>query len=164
MEIPIRIKGGNEANIASVHTREPHVSTDARRFRVGSTLVGWPKAEDAVGALSTAGTTTLVVTSGHALHTCVVTVSAGAGAFTRKLVLPLQESGLVDVLDGTFYELLISLPASANPTIEVWNETVASGAAKYILPNAEAEARDVIARFHRTGGVWRFWGADVLGS
>ncbi len=174
MDIPIAFATGTQAQATAAEGQyqDGQVSlttADSKRMRVGlpdgtSHLIGWPKAEDAVGALSTAGTTNLVVTSGYAHHTCVVTITAGGGAFTRKLVLPLNESGAVAVLDGTYYEVLIVLPASANPTIEVWNETALSGTAKFTLPNAEAEAREVLARFHRTGGVWRFWGATILGS
>lgn len=148
-----------------VEGQSTFTSQDGRRLRIGlpdgnSLLIGWPKAEAAVGPLSTAGNTTLVATSGHALHTCVVSAGAGAGAFTRVLVLPATESGAVDVLDGTFYEVLVELPASANPTVEVRNET--SGGTLLWTRNSGGVAETWLARFHRTGGAWKAWGATLV--
>ena len=157
LEIPILIKGGTEAqrvaNAGTTGAREPNFSSgDARRFYVGDQIVGWPIAEATV-ALSAAGNTDLVLTSGYPVHLCKVTVAAGAGLYTAKLVLPAAESGGVDARDGAIYELLFEFAASVNGTVEVRNEA-AGGTLLWSKVLPEAVARKFLARFYRLGGDW----------
>jgi hypothetical protein len=163
MEIPILIKGGTEAEraVADLGTREPNFTTDGKRLYIGAQGVGWNKAETTIAPTALDGNTAVVVTSGFATHYGRITVGAGAGAYTRKLLLPATESGAVAVIDGTVAMLLIEFPASVNPTIEVRNE-IAGGTLLWSFNPPEASVRKFAARFVRIAGAWVFFGATEL--
>lgn len=70
--------------------------------------------------VSAAGTTDLVPTHLFAQWTQRVTALTGSGAYTHKLTL---DNG--KARDGSIFRVTIALPASANPTIEIRDETAA---------------------------------------
>ena len=134
--------------------RRPTIEADGGRFRVGNHA----PTETAIEAIafSTAGTTTLALQSQCADHVALVAVSAGAGAYTRKLVIPrlataLDATTLVP-LTGDTVAIRVALPASANPAIEI-RENTESGTTLITLAGTGSTFVRTL-HFIFTGGAW----------
>jgi hypothetical protein len=69
--------------------------------------------------------------------------------------LPALETGGVAPLEGTFYEMQVTYPASVNPTLEIRNETGA-GAVLWTFAG-DGVAHVFTIKFLRTGGAWMRW-------
>ena len=170
-ELPIILADGTQDDVDAVvaansaPANQAMFPADSRRLYVGKAdgtvhVVGWPCVETTV-AVSAAGNSDLICSAGFPIHLGRVTAAAGAGAYTRKLVLPAVEDGGVDVLDGTIWEARVEFAASLNPTIEVRNET-AGGTLLWSRTPAAAVAENWSVRFARIAGAWVSMGATQI--
>lgn len=141
--------------------REPWHESDGGRMGVGNTgPILALKALDTI-ALSTAGDTTLGLLSWATRHTGIVTVAAGAGAYTRNIILPNAVTGVDGVTSVAFaagdeVELRLEVAASANPTVRIWHN-VASGTALVQLTGEASTARNYIVTLRHNGTQWVVW-------
>jgi len=103
-----------------------------------------------VSAAGTAGTYGVLPSAQDILpfNSVFVTAAAGAGAYTSIVVLSADNH-----LAGDTAEVVISLPASANPTITVRNAT-AAGTVLLTVANAGGTARTVTGEFLFNGTAW----------
>lgn len=96
-------------------------------------------------SLSTAGNTNLTATG--ALNQAVVTVGAGSGAYTATICLVDSGTG-----PGGIYEMPISMPASTNPTISIYNATTGGTLLTTLTGNGVAYTTTL--QFQYSGSAW----------
>lgn len=118
-------------------------------------------------SISTAGDTTLALKSQYQNAHGVVTVAAGAGAYTRNIILPqsvlgADGSSTVEFSLGDMVELRIEVAASANPTINLCHN--ASGTILATINGEAAQARNYIGTFRHDGTQWRVWDVRQVNS
>lgn len=103
--------------------------------------------------VSTSGTTTFTKPSAtNKVQTHRVTVSAGAGAYTRKLVL-----ATTNAVAGDIARVVLIFAASVNPSVEIYNATDA-GTLLYDMDGG-TDAFQVCANFTFNGTAWESDGA-----
>lgn len=99
--------------------------------------------------VSTAGTTDLAPDIDFIQWFQLVTVATGAGAYTRILTLNPGHAS-----EGSFFHVELDIAASANPTIEIRNETAGGALLQTITGSADAAGYFVfVARFD--GNAWQ---------
>lgn len=101
--------------------------------------------------ISAAGTTTLTMISAAGVFNVRIAPGAGAGAYTNKIVLP-----VADRVAGQECNMLILMPASANPTLEFYSTSIATTALLTIEPDAGV-ARSYSLAFKFNGTAWELW-------
>lgn len=99
---------------------------------------------------SAAGNTGITMEAPYRRHKSKLTPAAGSGAYTHVWYLP--TSGRIA---GDEEEILIELPASTNPTIEIRNAT--SGGTLLHSVTGIASATNYIARCVFTGSAWELF-------
>lgn len=170
-ELTILIATGTEAQHTAADGNyalgQLSFTSDGKRLRAGddaeegTALIVGQTGIAAIIVPVAAGTTEIVVASGHRKHVRKIAPTAGAGgAFTRKIVLPASEDGDVAVIDGDELIVRCEMPASENPTLEFRNDTDA-GTVLLSLPSS-ATARKWRADFMRYNGAWELWGIAEL--
>jgi hypothetical protein len=107
-------------------------------------------------APAAAGTSTVPIEPEIHHQLVRVTASAGGGAFTHKIVLP-----IADRVSGDRCEASVRMPASANPTISFHTTNDATSALHAIAPDAGA-ARFYFLLFVFNGGLWELWDAHQI--
>lgn len=109
----------------TLDARRPTIEADGGRLRIGNHLVTETDVQGAT--VSTAGTTTLALKSQCAQHVALITVSAGAGAYTRKIVAPRLATALdattLAPVTGDTITIRLAFAASVNPAIAIYEAT-----------------------------------------
>jgi hypothetical protein len=120
------------------------------------------KAETAVSvsAAGTAGTFGVLSSAQEILPSNLVTVTAGAGAGAYTSIVVLSAA---NHLAGDKADVVINLPASANPTVTVRNAT-AAGTVLLTVANAGGTARVVTGEFVFNGTAWVLLRAAVASA
>jgi hypothetical protein len=165
---PIYAGGGSKAVIAAgtYNFLELLRETDRGRVVAGSLATGAGVLLSATlglatVALSVTGSTTLALKCQYDRHTVLVTVAAGAGAYTADVILPQSVTGADGVSSiafglGDVVEMRIEVAASVNPTLRIWHNA-ASGTALATLTGEAAGARNYIGSFRHNGTAWVLW-------
>ena len=155
----IRIAQGTTVQLASTPpgARQPWCDLNSGRFGVGDVMAATSAALNTITA-STAGTTTLPLLSQIAHHFAVVQIAAGAGAFTRNIVLPESVTGIDAVtacapVNGDSIKLRVEIAASANPSVPIYT-AAATGTPLVSLAGDVDAARTYICEFS-FNGAWQ---------
>jgi hypothetical protein len=104
---------------------------------------------EALASIGAAGNTNVARPSGSHEHTVFASVGAGSGAYTHTVSINTTNSPVA----GNTIRVALSLPASANPTIQI-REGSAGGELLFSIPNLGATADLVIADFVWSGTDW----------
>lgn len=154
-------------NLAAVilELGEPAYITDEVALVIGdgvtavASLTRFTRGGPAFEALtaSTAGTTSITMAAGKTEYRARATISAGAGAFTRKIALPITNR-----VAGHLAVISLRLPASANPTAEIRNVD-GSGTLLFTIAGDAAAARNYLVTLAYTElGAWELWDAREI--
>jgi len=141
---------------AGIYARRPTIESDGGRFRVGNRLVTETDvAADA--SVSSTGTSTLALKSWCAQHVATFTVGAGSGAYTRKIlalrtVTDLNGGTALAPLKGDTITIKLAVAASANPTVQIHENSASDSALLTIAGTGTAFSRTV--QLHYTGSAW----------
>jgi hypothetical protein len=108
-----------------------------------------PAAEQAEIDVSAGVTTTLFAATNFSSVTSKIIAGAGSGAYNADYALPV--SGIVR---GAIAEVNVELPASANPTIRIFNGTT-SGSPLTTANNITGAAAYWYGRFRFNGAAWQ---------
>jgi len=106
-------------------------------------------------AFSSSGNTNVTPRVGNASHGVIATVTAGGGAFTRTVSILTANSTA-----GDRCVIHFSMPASANPLIQVRNNT--SGGTLLCTITGEVGGDDLCAEFLFDGSAWQPLSANYL--
>lgn len=107
-------------------------------------------------AISSTGTTTL--TANGLVNSNALTFGAGSGAYTSSIVL--SDSG---IFSGMVYEIFCSLPASTNPTVNIYDGSTSGTLLATLAGNGGAYATTL--KFVNSFGGWTIYkkGAALVG-
>jgi hypothetical protein len=135
--------------------RRPTIEADGGRLRIGNHIV--TETNRLAASVSSAGTTTLALKSWCPVHVGSVAASAGAGSYTRKIVVPLTTTDLdggtsLAPLEGDIIELALTFAASANPTLQIRNENDSGTLLATIAGTGSAFTRTV--KLYYNGAAW----------
>ena len=140
---------------------EPGFFTDTNELVIGN---GLEDAADLVvvannwevisaGVLNSTGTTTLGAPLNRRTLLVSLTTSAGAGAHTRKIVLPVTGTNR---RPGDECRIKLVMPASANPTLQ-FHTTDGSTTALAVIPPDALVARTYFLSFVFNGAAWELF-------
>lgn len=127
----ILVKTGAEASAAGTtfHNREPSLTASALKFRMGGKVVG--KNELELLTPSAAASVTAALKTYRRNHKIHCTPGVGGAAYTYKIVLPIlvaSDDAAINVApeSGDTVDITIFMPASANPTVQIRNDSAAA--------------------------------------
>lgn len=108
-------------------------------------------AETGSVSLATAGTTNIELSATKRERYQRATMGAGAGAYTRNFVLD------EDAEDGCVIDVVVSMPASLNPTVKFYTGAASGDALVTVPTDTGAATYHYLFVFNGTAGAWELW-------
>ncbi len=157
MSDTIQFRRGTNAQrlLATLAMAEPGVNTDTNELTMGDGVTGGGNlvvlTTGDTQAPAAAATYNLAMPANRRHHYLYFAPAAGLGAYEYKVVLPVTGRR-----DGDKVEVLVEMPANANPTVTFRAPTVGDAPKAIIAGDAGAQ-RNYRLDFRFISGAWKLW-------